>query len=85
MDFDEFAKMMATRSDPEEEIKAAFAAFDVDGSGAISVSEVRIAEGFVRVLGPVVLHPSRPSKHSPRLTLCSSAGQTAPDQARCRD
>ena len=39
--FDEFCKMMAARSDPEEEMRAAFSAFDVDGSGAISAAEVR--------------------------------------------
>ena len=39
--FDEFCKLMAARSDPAEELQAAFLAFDVDGSGSISAVEVR--------------------------------------------
>lgn len=42
IDFEEFVKMMGTRTDPYEEMKAAFAAFDEDGSGTISADEVRV-------------------------------------------
>lgn len=59
IDFEEFCKLMNSRvADPEEEIKAAFAAFDRDGSGSISTVEVRLSS-----------HSSTSHTHQPRSTL----------------
>ncbi|KAF2137464.1 uncharacterized protein K452DRAFT_312287 [Aplosporella prunicola CBS 121167] len=44
VDFEEFLKMMKTKSkqmDSDEELREAFAAFDKDGSGTINAEEVR--------------------------------------------
>jgi Ca2+-binding EF-hand superfamily protein len=66
--FEEFCKMMAARSDPVEEMKAAFSTFDIDGSGSISAAEVRAEQTAHGALACslVLRGHQRPFLHCPR-------------------